>query len=62
LGIFCGRHSLAHFRRLRNDCADESARSSRPGEFQPSLIGMAFSFLAGLIALHWLPRWLEHGR
>jgi undecaprenyl-diphosphatase len=29
---------------------------------QPSLIGMAFSFLAGLIALHWLSRWLEHGR
>ena len=29
---------------------------------QPSLVGMAFSFLAGLIALHWLSRWLERGR
>jgi undecaprenyl-diphosphatase len=28
----------------------------------PGLIGMAFSFVAGLIALHWLSRWLEHGR
>jgi len=23
---------------------------------------MAFSFIAGLTALHWLSRWLEHGR
>ncbi len=28
----------------------------------PSLVGMCFSFLAGLIALKWLSRWLEHGR
>ena len=28
----------------------------------PSLIGMLFSFVAGLIALNWLSRWLEHGR
>ena len=28
----------------------------------PSLMGMAFSFVAGLIALHWLSRWLERGR
>jgi undecaprenyl-diphosphatase len=28
----------------------------------PSLFGMAFSFLAGLLALRWLSRWLEHGR
>lgn len=28
----------------------------------PSLIGMAFSFLAGLVALRWLSRWLERGR
>jgi undecaprenyl-diphosphatase len=28
----------------------------------PSLAGMIFSFLAGLIALRWLSRWLEHGR
>jgi undecaprenyl-diphosphatase len=28
----------------------------------PSLAGMFFSFMAGLIALRWLSRWLEHGR
>jgi undecaprenyl-diphosphatase len=28
----------------------------------PSLAGMAFSFLAGLVALRWLSRWLEGGR
>ncbi len=30
--------------------------------FIPSLLGMAFSFLAGLLALKWLSRWLEQGR
>lgn len=30
--------------------------------FTPSLLGMAFSFAAGLLALHWLSRWLERGR
>jgi undecaprenyl-diphosphatase len=28
----------------------------------PSVLGMGLSFLAGLIALRWLSRWLEHGR
>ncbi len=28
----------------------------------PSLVGMVFSFAAGLGALRWLSRWLEHGR
>ena len=28
----------------------------------PSLVGMVFSFLAGLIALKWLSRWLEGGQ
>ena len=28
----------------------------------PSLVGMAFAFLAGLLALKWLSRWLENGR
>jgi undecaprenyl-diphosphatase len=28
----------------------------------PGMMGMAFSFLAGLIALRWLSAWLEHGR
>ena len=30
--------------------------------FVPSLVGMAFSFMAGLLALKWLTRWLEGGR
>jgi undecaprenyl-diphosphatase len=30
--------------------------------FAPSLLGMFFSFLAGLLALKWLSRWLENGR
>ena len=28
----------------------------------PGLVGMVFSFLAGLLALRWLSRWLETGR
>jgi undecaprenyl-diphosphatase len=28
----------------------------------PSLLGMLFSFMAGLLALKWLSRWLEQGR
>jgi undecaprenyl-diphosphatase len=28
----------------------------------PSLVGMVFSFLAGLVALKWLSRWLEAGQ
>jgi undecaprenyl-diphosphatase len=29
--------------------------------FLPSLVGMIFSFFAGLLALKWLSRWLEGG-
>ena len=32
------------------------------GLFGPSLTGMVFAFLAGLLALKWLSRWLEGGR
>lgn len=32
------------------------------GILVPSLVGMLFSFLSGLLALRWLSRWLEHGR
>jgi undecaprenyl-diphosphatase len=28
----------------------------------PSVLGMIFAFLAGLLALKWLSRWLERGR
>ena len=30
--------------------------------FAPGLVGMVFSFLAGLLALKWLSHWLEGGR
>jgi undecaprenyl-diphosphatase len=30
--------------------------------FMPSLLGMVFSFVAGLLALKWLSSWLEKGR
>jgi undecaprenyl-diphosphatase len=30
--------------------------------FMPGLVGMVFSFIAGLLALTWLSRWLESGR
>ena len=30
--------------------------------FTPGLMGMVFSFLAGLAALRWLSSWLEHGK
>jgi undecaprenyl-diphosphatase len=30
--------------------------------FYPSLLGMLFSFAAGLLALRWVSRWLEGGR
>jgi undecaprenyl-diphosphatase len=32
------------------------------GLFAPSLLGMVLAFLAGLLALRWLSRWLEGGR
>jgi undecaprenyl-diphosphatase len=30
--------------------------------FLPGVVGMVFSFIAGLLALKWLSRWLESGR
>ena len=41
--------------------------ATSPGEglwhlLDPSVLGMFFSFLAGLVALRWLSRWLEGGR
>ncbi len=30
--------------------------------FAPGIVGMVFSFIAGLLALKWLSRWLEGGR
>jgi undecaprenyl-diphosphatase len=48
-----------------------NATTAQPGQtghqallqlFLPGLVGMVFSFLAGLLALKWLSRWLEGGR
>jgi undecaprenyl-diphosphatase len=43
----------------RHDAGDASGLSSA---FMPSLLGAAFSFLAGLLALKWLSTWLEKGQ
>ena len=43
--------------------AHEAGRSAwSPDLFTPGLIGMVFSFAAGLLALRWLSSWLEKGR
>jgi undecaprenyl-diphosphatase len=46
--------------------AHESAATGAPidlhSSIAASLLGVAFSFLAGLLALKWLSRWLESGR
>ncbi len=39
-----------------------SSASNMAQIFMPSLLGMAFSFVAGLFALKWLSSWLENGR
>ncbi len=39
-----------------------SSTASMAQVFMPSLLGMAFSFVAGLFALKWLSSWLENGR
>jgi undecaprenyl-diphosphatase len=39
-----------------------AAREASFHMFGPGLLGMCFSFIAGLIALRWLSAWLEQGR
>ena len=36
--------------------------ASLTGLFYPSVLGMAFSFISGVLALRWLSRWLESDR
>jgi len=36
--------------------------TSMAGLFYPSLMGMALSFVSGILALRWLSNWLERGR
>ncbi len=50
------------YRLLRADTAFVTTAGSLFHLVLPSLLGMVFSFLAGLAALRWLSRWLEHGR
>jgi undecaprenyl-diphosphatase len=39
-----------------------AAREASFHLFAPGLLGMCFSFVAGLVALRWLSAWLERGR
>ena len=39
-----------------------SGSGSMLGLFAPALLGLVFSFLAGLLALRWLTRWLDGGK
>jgi undecaprenyl-diphosphatase len=49
-------------RLLKAQHAAGAGAACRLGLFVPSLIGMVFSFGAGLLALRWLSAWLEKGR
>lgn len=49
-------------RLLKVQHSSSSTMASMANLFIPSLIGMVFSFVAGLIALKWLSNWLEKGR
>lgn len=49
-------------RLLKAQHASALDMTSMAGLFYPSLLGMAFSFIAGLLALRWLSNWLERGR
>lgn len=40
----------------------EAGQQVTAGMFAPGLLGMVLAFLAGLVALAWLSRWLEGGR
>lgn len=48
--------------RLMKSVGGEGGLSSLAGLVFPGLLGMAFSFIAGLFALRWLSSWLEKGR
>ena len=49
-------------RLLHDQNASSSSIASLTQIFMPSLLGMVFSFVAGLLALKWLSSWLERGR
>ena len=49
-------------RLLHEQHATPTATTDLAQIFMPSLLGMVFSFFAGLLALKWLSNWLENGR
>jgi undecaprenyl-diphosphatase len=49
-------------RLLQEQHASSSSMADLTHIFMPSLLGMVFSFVAGLFALKWLSSWLESGR
>ena len=49
-------------RLLKSHTLTQQPETHLMGLFLPSIVGMGFSFLAGLLALRWLSSWLEHGR
>jgi undecaprenyl-diphosphatase len=55
---------LMELRRLLKASADHAAldKTALLALMQPGFIGMIFSFVAGLLALKWLSRWLESGK
>lgn len=49
-------------RLLKAQHASALDAASMAGLFYPSLLGMALSFVSGMLALRWLSNWLERGR
>jgi undecaprenyl-diphosphatase len=56
-----GRELLRLMKAQHASGAAGLAQAILPG-ITASLLGALFAFLAGLLALRWLSRWLEHGR
>jgi undecaprenyl-diphosphatase len=47
---------------LASGAVESGVQTSLAPLFLPGLLGMVFSFVAGLVALAWLSKWLEQGR
>jgi undecaprenyl-diphosphatase len=50
------------WRLLKAHHASLADAAGMTGLFYPSLLGMALSFVSGILALRWLSSWLERGR
>jgi len=53
------KHELGRFIAAQHAAGQHTLSMSL---FLPSVLGLVFSFLAGLVALRWLSRWLESGK